>query len=295
MGVLSNALPGVRDIRAPLTAGYLWLLFAWVVGTPDLDNRPGDEPMASLWDLADDVGRVGLALAVSVAAYLIGAISQEASDWSRRRLIRSLRRLGGSLRGVADRIDPDEVPVDEGSGVPIEFVGAPAERDWARIRLVEEYFRGAVASGREEAVLPTTESADFRAQLARATTSSAAAIDAELNLPATLLIGEHEQLFAEVDRLRSEADFRLTLAVPLLALIVVMAAQVSPWWLVAAPGLGVLVRQGLRRESEARKIMGDALGRGVIESSALASFSEQLTKLEERVRSRAAAQSSQKG
>src|SRR3954451_13308783 len=40
MQVLANALPGVRELRGPLVAGYLWLLFIWMLLTPDLDHRP---------------------------------------------------------------------------------------------------------------------------------------------------------------------------------------------------------------------------------------------------------------
>src|SRR3989442_9897815 len=84
MQILSSALPGFRDLRGPVIAGYMWLLFAWLCVTPDLDHRPDDQIGGSLYDLAHDVGRVGVAVAVSVAAYLIGSIYQEESDALRR-------------------------------------------------------------------------------------------------------------------------------------------------------------------------------------------------------------------
>jgi hypothetical protein len=275
MQVLSNALPGVRDVRAPLIAGYIWLLCAWLIATPDINHRPNDQPGAALWDLADDVGRFGVALAVSVVAYLIGSVSQEASD-AVRKLVRDFHR------------DVEPYGDDEDLSPRISVVGTPEERDWARIRLVEEYMRGSEAVEAIKDRLPEPEYADFRKQLTNRIERSAAAIDAELDLPATLLVGEQEQLFAEVDRLKSEADLRLTVAAPLLALVVLMALNASPWWLIAAPCLLVLVRQGLRREGESRKVMGDALGRAVVQSSALAGLSDAITTFVERVERRAA-------
>ena len=32
--MLTSLLPGVRDLRAPLAAGYIWLLFGWLVVEP---------------------------------------------------------------------------------------------------------------------------------------------------------------------------------------------------------------------------------------------------------------------
>jgi len=51
--------------------------------------------------------------------------------------------------------------------------------------------------------------------------------DRELSLPATLLVGEQPELFAEVDRLRAEGELRLAVVPPLLATIVLLAFEVS--------------------------------------------------------------------
>jgi hypothetical protein len=39
MQILASALPGFRDLRAPLTAGYLWLILLWIWLKPDLASR----------------------------------------------------------------------------------------------------------------------------------------------------------------------------------------------------------------------------------------------------------------
>jgi hypothetical protein len=51
MQILSSALPGFRDLRGPVIAGYMWLVFVWLLVEPDLDNRPENQLGGSLYDL----------------------------------------------------------------------------------------------------------------------------------------------------------------------------------------------------------------------------------------------------
>ena len=74
MSILASALPGLRDIRAPLIAGYLWLLFGWLVVKPEPNFTDAKGLMEVLVDLADTVGPLATAAAVTVAAYLIGGL-----------------------------------------------------------------------------------------------------------------------------------------------------------------------------------------------------------------------------
>jgi hypothetical protein len=77
LNLLASAIPGIRDLRAPLVAGYIWLLCTWLIvspKTPLADHRPRG-PAGTLVDLAELVGPVATAAGVSVVAYLIGAVS----------------------------------------------------------------------------------------------------------------------------------------------------------------------------------------------------------------------------
>jgi hypothetical protein len=78
--ILANALPGFRDLRAPVIAGYMWLIFVWLLVDPNLSHRPSSTLGGALYDLGNRVGHVGIAVAVSVAAYLIGTVSQVATS-----------------------------------------------------------------------------------------------------------------------------------------------------------------------------------------------------------------------
>src|SRR4051794_39467976 len=41
--MLGNVLPGVRELRAPLAGGYLWLVFAWVVWGDKLPSKGAEK------------------------------------------------------------------------------------------------------------------------------------------------------------------------------------------------------------------------------------------------------------
>jgi hypothetical protein len=61
----SSHLPGFRDLRAPLTAGYLWLLLLWIVIKPDISKRPTNSVVGSVYDLAKDAGPIWIGLGVA--------------------------------------------------------------------------------------------------------------------------------------------------------------------------------------------------------------------------------------
>ena len=60
--MLTSVLPGLRELRAPLSAGFLWLLALWFAGVGVIGWRaghPGAVPFAAL--LAVGLGWFGLA------------------------------------------------------------------------------------------------------------------------------------------------------------------------------------------------------------------------------------------
>lgn len=80
MQFLWNLVPGAREARNDLIVGYAWLLAAGLwLGVPEIDG-------GSAGELRQAVGSVGVAVALSVAAFLLGSFS---SDFTR--LIPGLR------------------------------------------------------------------------------------------------------------------------------------------------------------------------------------------------------------
>jgi len=101
MQILSNVLPGLRELRGPLIAGYLWLIVAWLLVSPDVHARPEAGALGTLYDPGVEVGPIGIFVAVSVAAYLLGAVSQSGARSGTRP---TLRRMSlGLVRGTVRR------------------------------------------------------------------------------------------------------------------------------------------------------------------------------------------------
>lgn len=224
MTILAGALPGLRDLRAPATAGYLWLAAAWLWFQPNLAAPPDSAAGKSLFDLADALGTVGVLAAVSLVAYLVGVVSQEVSDQMLRRVLRRATRADAKIVGR---------------------VRAIYEKGWDRIDSLD-------ATDDEKARLW-----DELGSLRDATIRQ---VRSQLRLPATLLVGEHEQLFGAIDRLRAEGDFRTAVALPLLALALVLvldehfvsAAALTPM----ALAIGT---QGIRRAIDSHTLIADTV------------------------------------
>jgi hypothetical protein len=90
--MLASLLPGVRDLRVPLAAGYIWLLDAWLIWYQALPlSRPqGDGAVQALYDLGALLGRPTVIAAASFLAFLLGSIlQQDAQGWLMRRVGRS--------------------------------------------------------------------------------------------------------------------------------------------------------------------------------------------------------------
>lgn len=245
MQILASALPGFRDLRAPIVAGYMWLLLAWLWVNPDLDHPPQTGLGDTVYDLFHRIGPIWVAIAAGVLAYLMGSISQDLS--------RGLRSLW----------------VEYGLDFPIRgFERSGDERIRATRRRAEDLVMGrrSLLSGKHSD------------QLQRAIDARAADADheaaRELELPATLLVGDKSELFAEVDRLRAEGELRMAVVPPLIGLTAYLCLESSLWWLLVCPLIVVLFFQGLQRELDSKKSIADAIWMGRVESSSVSKFTQ---------------------
>jgi hypothetical protein len=241
--ILANALPGFRDLRGPLIAGYMWLIFAWLIVQPNPNHRPSDSFGAALHDLGHDIGRVLVLIAISVAAYLIGAVSQYLSEPLRR---------SGSLFAVL-------------------YGGFDINAE-ARLRPLELRAEAEIDTALEEERIRSIDAERFIEMFQNRARAAAYEAERELELPAILLVGDQSELFAEVDRLRAEGELRLAVVPPLVALTGLLAVEVSWWWLTALLAAVVLIFQGLERDLDAKKSIADAIRIGRVPSSSSANL-----------------------
>ena len=76
-------------------------------------------------------------------------------------------------------------------------------------------------------------------------------------------------LYDAYDRLMAEAELRLSLFVPLLGLIAVLAIQWEPWAALLMVIPLVLAYQGARKEVAARRLLDEAFADGLVESATM--------------------------
>ena len=135
--MLSNVLPGLREIRAPLTAGYIWLITAWLLFHSSFPTEQEAEggPLEPFFDLGGVVSAFGLTVVLSVLAYLIGSM---AGGVFRIPLEAGARVFLGLL---GDRVL--RIPREAG---PRVFLGGPSwKMSWKGLVSLEQLVQGRVS------------------------------------------------------------------------------------------------------------------------------------------------------
>lgn len=241
--MLATLLPGVREVRAPLVAGYLWLLAFWIFLEPHFHAHPQHtELYDSLARLGDLMSPVGIAIVVSVAAYLTGALVEGVLQPLRRRFMYSKFVSRRMLRYRRLRPWRPGRPSDVGLLLSNQAV-MDAERRLMDVRLDPRDLLGSDAT--------------FELQ---------AAIEGEWSLIATRLMGESPELFAAYDRLKAEAELRFAVTMSLPLVLAAASFRSSAWWLLGLVLLIPLLIDGVARARQGDDVLADALLIGTVEA-----------------------------
>jgi hypothetical protein len=288
----SALVPGLREVRGPLLAGYLWMLAIWLSLGDRLPNSESDEVFRRLWEAGEAIGPVGRAAAASVVAYLIGILMNGVIRGSTRFLWAKI--APGAIKGLEAKGDPSEI--ENRQWVPIEEILKLTGKGWesdsraqqqsgtlAMLVNLEEVELSGAQAGLEGAIRHATDlsggSARFQAldwrneRLAIAIPRSDQDL-IEITIPRfspyrdiwlkrPLLETRLRELVpptaSKIERLDYEAEFRESLVPPLIAIFLVIALQASLHWaaLLVIP-LALLV-QALRLRESAGKELVDAL------------------------------------
>jgi hypothetical protein len=99
MGILANVMPGVRAIRAPLAAGLLLLLSAWVAFQSQIPEHPRDGVWAGLERLDGVLSAIGTVVLIGFGAYVGGSLYLVAVPPLGRAAASLAGRLGGTRAG----------------------------------------------------------------------------------------------------------------------------------------------------------------------------------------------------
>ena len=245
--MLSSILPGFRELRTPLTIGYLWLINIWlVIGHDFPTHRPHAGALAELWTLGAYVGKAGILAAVSFAAYMLGAFIE---------------------------IDPLKL---------WEYAGRPSWATWIRNKALR---RGKVLSRIHIFPMTSQASKDLTAYSKNdlgLELDSTQALDLMRSLLteeqqiATRLQATNSDLYGKYERLLAESAFRLNVAPPLttfLSLVTLsshLPPQLQTMLIVVAIAYGALLfRQAVVHAMRSRDVIMQAIVIGIVESRLL--------------------------
>jgi hypothetical protein len=244
--VLSSLLPGLREIRAPLAAGCVWLLCGWLVvghNAPPPSTAKG--VLADLYRLAGLLGKPVTLAAFAVLAYVLGVLSTALMDnlvyagnlihrtrlaplspetWLVTRIEATVEQM--IMNRIMDRFGRDDALRQDVKVTLAELLADEEHRSAAQERWG--------ASDADSIVGLAERSLVRRWRLLWDVVDLTGPVE---------YVSHHAWLFARSaqrdatttgdDRGRhwAEGDFRLALVLPLIALLVVLAARSSWLWL----------------------------------------------------------------
>lgn len=266
--IFNNLLPGLREVRAPLIAGYMWLIAAWFALEPLFpETEPTVGLVASAIALHSAVPALGIAAASAVVAYLIGSMSEALLSGIWRRGQRSgglfftppigprgvqamqtvaLREAEHISRALQERSGSLSSALNK----PLQSTGIPTV---ARL-INESKVQVGNATGHPTTLISERDAVMFM------TVTIRTALEQERDLLSTRLIGEEQELFGSIDRLRAESELRFEIGPPLIAFMgVLVIRSCSLAYLLILIAVVILWRQGSVRYRESSDLLFDAL------------------------------------
>jgi hypothetical protein len=287
--VLMNLLPGVRELRAPLVSGYLWLISAWLVLARlhwlPVDRPSGSGEVARLWDLSGILGRTVLLAAISFVAYLIGSFLEIDHHGLVARKLAPLilrdRRPSYIPKGTNWPARPAKEILDYANLAARSF-SVDARRDLEQLMRQKETAlkrsRGRLEQVQEvKTLLGTYEnkkdamSKDLKPSRNAVLSEFAADVIAgkvvnEMPQLASRLLVKNMELYGKYDRHMAEAAVRMNVSMALTAFLVLATLLSGLSWglrvalaLVAVAFGVLLLRQGFLRTMSARDVIAQAL------------------------------------
>ncbi|MFF4355870.1 hypothetical protein [Streptomyces sp. NPDC001604] len=280
--MLANLLPGIREIRAPLAAGYIWMITFWIGFSDHIPKRSNAQGIwKSAYQLSTAVGATATLAAASFAAYLIGCLLEirarsivhwfRFSEW-RWSLYQKI--LGNPLSGQLD--DPrmlrwTEMPETSRGTAELDSIIQPNESMTAVRR--PEWGTSASRSALIDLAIYIRRVGGRRADIY----SALGRFGDELDQLSIRLQAGNIDLYGTYDRAAAEADFRVNVGFSSSALLSTIAAKTTLEVLLLIPCAWFLIMRGQQKAREANDVLIQAVVSGELESTVLASALPQLT------------------
>ncbi|MEU5052986.1 hypothetical protein [Streptomyces sp. NPDC021096] len=279
--MLANLLPGIREIRAPLAAGYIWLITLWI-GFSEYIPKKNDAQ--GIWESAHQlnvaVGTTATLAAASFAAYMIGCLleirARSIVQWlnfSEWRWTIYQKILGHPLAGRLD--DPrmlswTETPETSRGVAELHSLVLPNETfisvrrpEWgsraSRSALIDLAIYIRRTGGREAAI---------QSMMGR--------FGDELDQLAIRLQAQNVDPYGTYDRTTAEADLRVNVGFSASILMSVAAAKSSLEVLLLIPCTWLLIMRGKQKAREANDVLIQAVVSGELNSRVLTSALSQV-------------------
>jgi hypothetical protein len=268
--MLSTLLPGIRELRAPLAAGYIWLLAGWIALEPHIPEAGSSTGLiASIYRLNDALSGFGLAVAASFAAYLIGSLSitlfspairqwfigvplsapslgplAPLSEQGTSALSTLVRRTSDQMAVslALTELTPDEVlqlegiSSDDRQSAPLgTAIRRPPSSRARRLvaPIIDRVYKRRRRRFTRIEIGSTVISFDPTSDLDQRQLQLVRRVVSEFDqIISTRLLGRDPDLFSAIDRHRAEVEFRLAVIPPLIVLSLAVATRVDLW---AAP------------------------------------------------------------
>ena len=304
--MLSNLLPGLRELRAPFAAGVLWVLAAWMALEPDIPTEVMATGVAwSVYRLRALLQPVAAGAAAGFIAYLVGslsvAISSDAIKASfpvhitrkRRRPFNTLSPAAlGALYRAAAQAREDIEAVGEFTTLQVEealmrhvadldgLTQVPIRRLRRRVvNLLDRLFPRRRVDKRRREIMRHESDPSIEERVDHLVVRL---VVSELDAVSTVrLLGKEPDLYSAIDRHRAEVEFRVAVMPPLLALFLVVAtradggvARLVPV-IVGVVSVAGLYWDALKQQRQSRSLLIDAASYGRVQFLAL----EQLTRM----------------
>lgn len=231
--MLTSLLPGLRDLRAPLVSGSLVLFSSVLLLGGHLDDLSAPTGRSERLDaLLAWIGRPGLTAAALIGAYLIGSIVTSVSrrvlvSWSVSTFQKFDRDRGERFRDALSGGEPDSSAL--ALQVAHEASGGVTTHSWSLPRMFP-YSTGALSSFAVELKRFVQTGQYLRQWSSQASSGLLYRLltDTFMDGPRRLRLASPD-LYADFDRLQSEAELRdsLLLPVPLVAVSVLLNSSLS--------------------------------------------------------------------